>query len=311
MAKMGMLKNVQSRTGTQDSQSVSLTVKDIPVGDIVVHENIRREYTGIEELANSIRRHGLLQPITVYHNDGIFIVKTGHRRFMAYKRIYETEPERFHSIRCIVSDGENLSIVQLVENVQREDLSQIDFYNALLTLRKQGMTLKQIAEVIGKTEASVKRLFVGVNEIAKDSELKAVIGCAGATIGEVVDTKGIPDKEARLNLLGQRGKGEITRSEMRDRAKALKQKVSGDNTSSLEKSSPEKPVNETQSAEPEPTVKITVSDDGLVISLTFNNKVSAQAMVNEVRRLLGERGIREKGNSRIFVKKRVIVPKKR
>jgi ParB family chromosome partitioning protein len=294
MAKMGMLKDVQSRTGTQDSQSASLTVKDLPVGDIVVRENIRKEYTGIEELADSIRQHGLLQPITVYHDDGIFIVKTGHRRFMAYKRVYETEPERFHSIRCIVSDRENLSIVQLVENVQREDLSQIDLYNALWTLREQDMTLKQVAEIIGKTESYIKRLFVGINEISNDNELKDAIGCAGATIGEVVDTKGIPDKEARLNLLERRGKGEITRSEMRDRAKALKKEVSGDNASSAGKASPGKPANETQSAEPEPTVKITVSDNGLVINLTFNTRASARVIESEIRRLLGKRRIRER-----------------
>jgi len=67
MAKLGkMLRNAQTGTGTHDSGSVSLTVKDIPVGDISVKENILKEYAGIEELSESIRRHGLLQPITVF-----------------------------------------------------------------------------------------------------------------------------------------------------------------------------------------------------------------------------------------------------
>jgi ParB family chromosome partitioning protein len=71
MAKLGMLKNVQSGTGTRDSRTVMLTVKDIPVGDISIKENIRGAYTGIDELKASIRQHGLLQPITVYsENDG-------------------------------------------------------------------------------------------------------------------------------------------------------------------------------------------------------------------------------------------------
>jgi ParB family chromosome partitioning protein len=292
MAKMGVLKNVQSRTGTQDSRSISLTVKDIPVGDIEVRENIRKDYTGIEKLADSIRQYGLLQPITVFPDNDIFVVKTGHRRFMAYKRLYDTDPERFHSIRCIVSNNDNLAIVQLVENVQREDLSQIDLYNALAALREQGMTLKQIAEVVGKTESSIKRLFVGVNEIANDSELQAVIGCAGATIAEVVDTKGIPDKEARLNLLEQRGNGEITRSEMRDKAKALKKEVSG-GASGVKMASIGKSASETLSVEPEPTVKISISDDGLVINLAFANRSSVQVMESEIRRFLGQHGIRE------------------
>ena len=81
MAKLGMLKNVRARTGTRDSGSVLLTVKDIPVGDISIKGNVRGEYTGIEELAASIRQHGLLQPITVYAEGEGFIVKTGHRRY--------------------------------------------------------------------------------------------------------------------------------------------------------------------------------------------------------------------------------------
>ena len=50
MAKMGMLKNVQSRIGTQDNRSVALSVKDIPIGDISVKMNVRGDYSDIDEL---------------------------------------------------------------------------------------------------------------------------------------------------------------------------------------------------------------------------------------------------------------------
>ena len=88
MAKLDMLKNVQSRSGTQDSRSVSLTVKDIPIGEISVKANIRKDYAEIYELMESVKQHGLLQPITVYSAGDGYAVKTGHRRFMAYKRLY-------------------------------------------------------------------------------------------------------------------------------------------------------------------------------------------------------------------------------
>jgi hypothetical protein len=166
------------------------------------------------------------------------------------------------------------------------------------------MTLKQIAEVMGKTEASIQRLFVGVNEIANNNELQSVIGCAGATIAEFVDTRGIPDKEARLNLLEQRGNGEITRSEMRDRTKALKKGASTGTPSDTETGLVGKPSNEAQPAEPDPAVKMSVSDDGLVISLFCNNRASAQVMEGEIRRLLAGRGIQEEKDDRIFAKKR-------
>lgn len=62
MATLRLVKN--SQAGTQDRTSVKLTIKDIPLGDIQIRENVRKEYKDIEELAESIRQHGLLQPIT-------------------------------------------------------------------------------------------------------------------------------------------------------------------------------------------------------------------------------------------------------
>jgi ParB family chromosome partitioning protein len=221
MAKLGMLKNTQSHTGTRDSQSATLTVKDIPIGDIRIQENVRTEYTGISELAESIRQYGLLQPITVYADKDSYIVKAGHRRFLAYQKLYQTEPERFHSIRCIISNADNTALIQLVENVQRVDLSQIDLFNALKELKAQGMTLKQIAEVMGKTEGYIKNLFVGINEINRDKDLHNMIGHAGVTISDIAETKGITNQQDRLNLLKSRKDGKINRAEMREKVKEL------------------------------------------------------------------------------------------
>jgi ParB family chromosome partitioning protein len=204
MAKTGILKNIQSRTGTQDSQSASLTIKDIPIGDIEIRENIRKEYTGIEGLADSIRQHGLLQAITIYPNGDIFIVKTGHRRFMAYKRIYETEPDRFHSIRCIISTADNLAIVQMVENLQREDLSPSDLCNALTALRKQGISNQEIAEAMGKSAGYVNNLFCAVKEVHENQNI-AEKTHVGVSLQDITETKGILDEQTstpkRLNLL--------------------------------------------------------------------------------------------------------------
>jgi ParB family chromosome partitioning protein len=222
MAQLGILKNVRERAGTNDSRSISLAVKDIPIGDIAVKENVRGEYRGLDELAVSIRQHGLLQPIMVYADGEGYAVKTGHRRYMACAALYREEPERFHSIRCIVSDAQNAAVVQLVENVQRENLSQTDLFNALSALREQGMTLKQIADVMGKTEGYTKKIFVGVNEIQRNEDLREAIGYAGVTIEDIVETKGIPDEQQRLSLLEQRKSGAINRAELREKVREFK-----------------------------------------------------------------------------------------
>jgi len=221
MAKLGMLKNTESRAGTQDSRAVSLTVKDIPVGDIQVKINIRQDYSDIYELAESIKQYGLLQPITVYAGTDGYTVKAGHRRLMAYRRLHKEEPEKFHSIRSIISDAQNTEIVQLIENVQRVDLSQHDLFIALNKLREQGMALKQIAEVIGKTEGYVKSLFVGVNELNRDKDLQNLIGDAGITIRDIAETNSVKDKKKRIELLEERKDGKVSRKQMREKVKEI------------------------------------------------------------------------------------------
>ena len=113
MPKLDLLSQVKTRTGTQDSGAVSLTVKDIPIGEISIRGNVRKEYTGIDELKDSIKRYGILQPITVYKDGGGYVVKTGHRRYLAYKDLYAAHPDRFHSIRCIISDAANITKIQM------------------------------------------------------------------------------------------------------------------------------------------------------------------------------------------------------
>jgi len=222
MAKAGILKNLQSRTGTKDNSAVSLTVKDIPIGEIQIKDNIRKEYTDLDVLQASIREYGLLQPITVYEEGDGYVVKTGHRRFMAYEKLYKEDPDKFNKIRCIKTDAGNIAVIQLVENIQRVDLSQIDLFNALTALKNEGMTMKQIAAVLGKSEGHIKNLFMGINEIAKDDELKNLVSHRAVTLKEIAETKGIMDRPKRLDLLKKRGKREITQSEMIMRGRATK-----------------------------------------------------------------------------------------
>jgi ParB family chromosome partitioning protein len=56
MAKLGILKNVREQAGTNDSRSVTLTVRDIPIGDIAVKENVRGEYTTVNNLSRTCGR---------------------------------------------------------------------------------------------------------------------------------------------------------------------------------------------------------------------------------------------------------------
>jgi ParB family chromosome partitioning protein len=103
-------------------------------------------------LVESIRRHGVLQPIVVRPSAGGFEVVAGERRWRA------AEAAGLSSIPAIVrslTDQEALELA-LVENLQREDLNPIERARAYRRLTHEfGLTQEQIAERVGKSQPSV------------------------------------------------------------------------------------------------------------------------------------------------------------
>ena len=81
----------------------------------------------IEELAESIREHGLLQPIVVARRDNGYMIVAGERRYRAHRIIGST------TIRAIISEGDAARIDEaaLIENIQREDLSDFEIAKAI------------------------------------------------------------------------------------------------------------------------------------------------------------------------------------
>lgn len=281
MPKLDLLSQVKTRTGTQDSGAISLTVKDIPIGEISIKGNVRQEYTGIEDLKDSIKTHGLLQPITVYRDGEGYAVKTGHRRYIACKDLYAEHPERFHSIRCIISDAENITAIQIIENVQREGLTTIDLYTGLKELKGQGLTLKQIADVIGKTEQYVKDIFTGINIIDSDNDYKNLLGSAGTTIQHFKETQGIKDKESKIKAIKERASGKVKRADLREKVKAMK---------------PVKTVNKRLNAEPR-TVELNADMKGLFIEMFFPDKETYKLIAGELKSVFTKHKIKyRKGN---------------
>jgi ParB family transcriptional regulator, chromosome partitioning protein len=103
-------------------------------------------------LIESIRRHGVLQPIVVRPSAGGFEVVAGERRWRA------AEAAGLTSIPAIVrslTDQETLELA-LVENLQREDLNPIERARAYRRLMQEfGLTQEQIAERVGKSQPSI------------------------------------------------------------------------------------------------------------------------------------------------------------
>ena len=107
---------------------------------------------GLEELAASIREHGVLQPLTVRKVDGSFELVSGERRLRADRMAGLSE------VPCIVIDVDGVcsSLLALVENLQRRDLDFLEEAMALDRLiHTYDLSQEEAARRIGKSQSAV------------------------------------------------------------------------------------------------------------------------------------------------------------
>lgn len=106
----------------------------------------------LEELAESIRQHGILQPLSVRRIGGSYELIAGERRLRAGILAGLTE------IPCIVmqmTESES-AMTALVENLQRQDLDFIEEARGIdLLLRQHGMSQEQAAKLLGKSQSGI------------------------------------------------------------------------------------------------------------------------------------------------------------
>ncbi|EKJ85997.1 ParB family chromosome partitioning protein [Leptospira meyeri] len=131
---------------------------DIPIDQIITENNPRKTFneSTIRELAESISQYGLLQPIVVRKKLGKYELINGERRFRAHKFL------KRKTILAIVKNVEQIDIsklpeIKLVENLQREDLSESDLALSLQELKNRHKeTNEQLAKRINKSAQWVK-----------------------------------------------------------------------------------------------------------------------------------------------------------
>ena len=106
----------------------------------------------LEELAESIRQLGLIQPITVKRSGDKYIIISGERRWRAANKAgLEVVPAYIREV-----DDTTLHAMALVENIQREDLNAIEISLGMQRLIEEcGLTQEALAERLGKKRSTV------------------------------------------------------------------------------------------------------------------------------------------------------------
>ena len=134
----------------------SSNISEVSMELIVPNPNQPRhefDENSLQELADSIRQIGIIQPITLRDTgDGSYTIIAGERRWRASQRAGLTHIPAY--IRTV--DDENMMEMALVENIQRQDLTALEIALAYQHLIEQyGLTQEQLSDRVGKNRATV------------------------------------------------------------------------------------------------------------------------------------------------------------
>jgi len=141
----------------------------------------------LEELAQSIRNHGVMQPIVVRPVEGgRYEIIAGERRWRASQL---AGLERVPALVREVPDEAAIAMA-LIENIQREDLNPIEEAVALQRLQQEfQLTQQQVADAVGKSRVSVSNLL---RLIALPEEIKTLLSHGDLEMGHARALLGLP-----------------------------------------------------------------------------------------------------------------------
>jgi ParB family transcriptional regulator, chromosome partitioning protein len=159
--------------------------------------------TALNDLAASIKTHGLLNPILVEAKDGEYTLVGGERRLRACKNLgHET-------IRAILITADP-EVVSIIDNLQREDLHPMERSLAVRKLyEKYDKSAQRVAEVISTSENTVQRLLklsslpVRIAEVTEDSDIEKRITNNRIPLREFYELMRIEDNTALVQRFEQ------------------------------------------------------------------------------------------------------------
>ena len=149
----------------------------------------------LDELAASIRSHGIIQPLVVARQeDGKFEIVAGERRWRAAQRAGLL---RVPVVERTVANSKRLELA-LIENIQREDLNAIETAAAYARLADEfGFTQEEIARSVGRDRATVanyQRL------LRLPAEVRAEVASGALSMGHARALAGLADEQAQLEI---------------------------------------------------------------------------------------------------------------
>jgi ParB family chromosome partitioning protein len=177
-------------------------VREVEISRIQRNPNQPRtqfDETALEELSQSIRERGVLQPILLRPSGEDYMIIAGERRWRAAQRA------QLHSIPAIVRDIDESAIAELalIENIQREDLNPLEEAEGYKQLiQRHGHTQDGVAQIVHKSRSHVANLLrlLDLPQFVRESLLKGDI-----SMGHARAVATAPDAEALTREVIRKG----------------------------------------------------------------------------------------------------------
>jgi len=203
------------------SRAASIEVVSIDIDKIKPNKYQSRtqfDQEKLKELASSIKREGVVQPIIVSPSGDNYQLVAGERRWWAAKM---AELKEIPALVRRVTDREMFEI-SLIENIQREDLNPIEEAQAFQRLMKKfNLTQEELADHLGKTRSTVANILRLIN---LPEEIKEFVSGKLISAGHARVLLSIPGEKKRIDLARKILKEKLTVRETEDIVERLKVK---------------------------------------------------------------------------------------
>ncbi len=206
---------VISLLSREGSSARAVGVRLVPVDRIEPNPQQPRmsfDEAGLEELAASIKEHGVLQPILVRPVEGgRYQLVAGERRWRASRA---AELAQIPAIIEAIDDQTALEIA-IIENLQREDLSPLDeavMYDRMV--QDHGYSVRKLAQKLGKDKGYIENRLRLADA---PPEVKQLVSLRKDTLSHAYELLKVPDPKRRRRLAEQVARGELSLVKLRER----------------------------------------------------------------------------------------------
>lgn len=212
-----LLANIEDeRVQAPAMESAGEAVYQIDLESISPNPDQPRKYFNEDaqrELQESIKVHGILQPLILAKRGDGYIIVAGERRYRAAKAVgMATVPALVKRI-----DDSLVREISLIENLQREDLNPIEEAEAIDELiRLNGYTQEKLAQRIGKARSSVTNIL---RLLGLDDEVKELVRQNRLSAGHARALAAVANREAQVDFAFRAADGEMSVRELEQRIK--------------------------------------------------------------------------------------------